>query len=394
MAEDRYVRVGTTLYKIDNKPLISGEFYEVHLTWSFDLLSRDHTKEFISEIPKYSGFCLVPNHLEYKSVVGSFLNQYAKLEFEPKEGNFSNTVNFLSHFFGDQIEFGLDYIQLLYSRPIQKLPVILFVSKERGTGKTTFLNYLKLIFSKNMTYNTNDDFRSNFNEDWTSKLIVAIDEVLLDRREDSEKIKNLSTARIYKSEAKGKDRVEVEFFAKFILCSNNEERPIIIDEGEVRYWVRKISPLKLDDTSILTTLRKEIPAFLYFLKNRKLTTEETSRMWFDPKLLETEALHRIIRKNRNKEELELLDMLKQIFEDKDIDELNFCNNDVLYNLPCFGIKLNSSQVRNILTQKWLLKPSPNSNAYTTYRAENSDSFFEFKSKGRYFTLTKKQLLKM
>jgi len=40
---------------------------------------------------------------------------------------------------------------------------------------------------------------------------------LLDRREDSERIKNLSTALSYKAEAKGKDRQEVDFFAKFVF---------------------------------------------------------------------------------------------------------------------------------------------------------------------------------
>lgn len=53
-----------------------------------------------------------------------------------------------------------------------------------------------------MTLNANEEFRSHFNSYWAGKLIVAIDEVLLDKKEDSEKIKNLSTAKYYKVEAK------------------------------------------------------------------------------------------------------------------------------------------------------------------------------------------------
>ena len=45
--------------------------------------------------------------------------------------------------------------------------------------------------------------------------MICVDEELLNRREDSERIKNLSTARSYKAEAKGRDRREVEFFGKF-----------------------------------------------------------------------------------------------------------------------------------------------------------------------------------
>ena len=59
--------------------------------------------------------------------------------------------------------------------------------------------------------------------------------LLLNKMEDTEKIKNLSTAGDYKIEAKGKDRREIEFFAKFVLCSNNEKNPIIIPREEVRF---------------------------------------------------------------------------------------------------------------------------------------------------------------
>ena len=38
----------------------------------------------------------------------------------------------------------------------------------------------------------------------TFSLLICVDEVLLNRREDSERIKNLSTARSYKAEAKGR----------------------------------------------------------------------------------------------------------------------------------------------------------------------------------------------
>ncbi len=45
---------------------------------------------------------------------------------------------------------------------------------------------------------------AQFNADWGGKLLIVVDEVLLDRREDAERLKNLSTAQTYKIEAKGK----------------------------------------------------------------------------------------------------------------------------------------------------------------------------------------------
>jgi len=76
------------------------------------------------------------------------------------------------------------------------------VSKERETGKATFLNWLKAIYQNNMTCNKNEDFRSQFNSDWASKLIIAVDEVLPDKVEDNKRIKNLSTTRTFKTDAK------------------------------------------------------------------------------------------------------------------------------------------------------------------------------------------------
>lgn len=87
-----------------------------------------------------------------------------------------------------------------------------------------------------------------------------------------------ASASVYKIEAKGKDLCEVQFFGKFIMCSNNEDTPVLIEPGETRYWVRKINPLKNDDTSFLQKLITEIPAFLYFLQHRQLTTDKKSRM--------------------------------------------------------------------------------------------------------------------
>lgn len=89
-----------------------------------------------------------------------------------------------------------------------------------------------------------------------------MDEVLLNLREDNERLKNLSTTLSYEVEAKGKDRDEIGFFAKFVLCSNNEYLPVIIDAAETRYWVRKIVPLKNDDTDFLQKVKAEITALL------------------------------------------------------------------------------------------------------------------------------------
>ena len=249
--ESPFVRVGTTLYKIVNQPRLNGGHIKKRIVWNNETLRQDYGKDYLASVPKYDGFCTVPDHVNYCHVIDNFLNLYEPIGHEPKEGDFSHIQVLVRHIFGEQYELGMDYLQLLYLQPVQKLPILLLVSEERNTGKSTFLNFLKAMFRNNVTFNTNEDFRSQFNADWAGKLIIVVDEVLLNRREDSERLKNLSTTLSYKVEAKGKDRDEIAFFAKFVLCSNNENLPVIIDPGETRYWVRQIHRLEIDDTNFL-----------------------------------------------------------------------------------------------------------------------------------------------
>ena len=306
-SENPFVWVGTTLYEIVSQPRLNGGHIKKRIVWNNETLRQDYGKNYLAGVPKYDGFCTVPDHVNYCQVIDNFLNLYEPIGHEPKEGDFSHILALVRHIFGEQYELGMDYLQLLYLQPIQKLPILLLVSEERNTGKSTFLNFLKAVFRNNMTFNTNEDFRSQFNADWAGKLIIVVDGVLLNRRENSERLKNLSTTLSYKVEAKGKDRDEIAFFAKFVLCSNNENLPVIIDPGETRYWVRKIHRLESDDTNFLQKLIAEIPAFLYSLQHRQLTTRQESRMWFSPKLTETPALLKIIRCNRGKHEVEVAD---------------------------------------------------------------------------------------
>ncbi|CDD51788.1 DUF5906 domain-containing protein [uncultured Bacteroides sp.] len=391
--ESPFVRVGTTLYKIVNQPRLNGGYVKKRIVWNNETLRQDYGKDYLANVPKYDGFCTVPDHVNYRQVIDNFLNLYEPIGHQPKEGDFSHIQALLHHIFGEQYELGMDYLQLLYLQPVQKLPILLLVSEERNTGKSTFLNFLKAMFRNNVTFNTNEDFRSQFNSDWAGKLIIVVDEVLLNRREDSERLKNLSTTLSYKVEAKGKDRDEIAFFAKFVLCSNNERLPVIIDPGETRYWVRKIHHLENDDTHFLQKLIEEIPAFLYFLQHRTLTTQNVSRMWFSPKQTETAALLKIIRCNKSKYEVEAAELIKEIMECMEIDSFSFCLNDLLILLNLSQVRIDKHWLRKIVTEDWKLTPAPNGLTYTTYLfACNKERRFEpIRRVGRYYTITRKQL---
>lgn len=386
-----YLRVGTTIFKRVLMPLSNGRSLETLIPWNVETLRQDYGKDYIAQVPKYDGFCTIPSHTDYRREIHGFLNRYEPISTVPAKGEFPHIRDFLGHIFGEQIEMGLDYLQLLYLRPLQRLPIVLLVSSERNTGKTTFLNFLKLIFEGNVTFNTNEDFRSQFNDDWTGKLLVCVDEVLLNRREDSERIKNLSTARSYKAEAKGRDRREVEFFGKFVLCSNNERNPVLIEAGETRYWVRRVPPLTHDNQNLLADMRRELPGFLFFLLHHKLSTREESRMWFSPRLLATDALRRIIHYNRSKTEAEMLSIVRDIMEAETLVEYRFDVSDMVNMLEVRGIRSDHPTVRRILSENWRLSPAPPTYYQRYTIAYNGEITRQESKTARVYTVTRELL---
>lgn len=373
-------------------PTITGSFNETLVPWNIETLRNDHGKAFIGTIKRYDGFTCLPGHKDFKQECYGFYNTYSALPHIPKKGKVEISLRFVQHIFGNQVELGLDYLQLLYLKPLQMLPILCLVSKERVTGKTTFLKWLKAIFDNNLTYLTNDNFSSQFNADWANKLLICVDEVFFNKEELTERIKYLSTTDFNKLEAKGKDKREVEFFSKFILCSNNEDNFIKIDREETRFWVLKVPCLKKEETHFLEDLKAEIPAFLYFLEHRTLTTMNKTRMWFKPEQLCTDALANLMHYNRNRVEKELASIILSLMETHEMEEVDMCPMDALYVLNRTRIKTDLTQLRQILKKDWKLSNQENSKNYQKMIMWLEGGLGFTAAKGRYYTITKSFLL--
>lgn len=392
--ETPYIRVGTTYYKIIDKPLISGDKVKVMVRWSRETIITDHGKSYLNDILKLDGFCCIPNHFGYTQIVDGFYNTYHELPHEPIDlelslaalkAHISYSLQFIHHIFGEQTELGLDYVKLLYEKPTQMLPILCLVSKERSTGKSSFIKWMKAIFGMNMTYIKGDSFGSQFNSDWASMLVVAIDEVFFDKKEITERLKYLSTTDKDKMEAKGKDRQEIEFFAKFILCSNNEDNFIQIDEEEIRFWIRKIRPIASEDVYFLKKLHAEIPYFLKYLQMRPFSSAQKTRMWFTPEQIMTESLLKLI--NQNKGESLVLELIHECFEKMEEDELMFAPNDIYlllrkqYGKVGFGV----NEIRKIL-KRWNFTPENNSKSYSGIELLSHGEYVKVDRKGRFYTI--------
>ena len=391
-----FVRIGTQIYLIAILP----DGREQYILWNEKAIYQDYDKirgnEIISTMPRYLGWVNEPSHTDYQPIIdGQWLNLYKPLPYQPKPGvDFPCTRKFLKHIFNEQIELGLDYLQLLYTKPKQKLPILLLVSRKRNTGKTTFLNFLRSIFGENATFNTNESFKSQFNSDWASKLIIMVDEAFLEKGEYTERLKNLSTATEYKEERKRYDKVECVFHGKFVMCSNNEERPLVIDPDETRFWVRQIPQLKNDDPLMLEKLEYEIPAFLNYLLRRTLSTEKVSRMWFSFDSYHTKALDRIVANNRGRLEQQMTDLILDIMDSCRVDEIQLCPKDMLNLMAAKGYHgrhdIELLSIRKVLRDVWRLKPVDNGLTYNTYQYSptQSEGYMKVQEVGRFFTITR------
>lgn len=394
-----YLRVGTTYYKLIERPQISGDKVATLAKWSRDTIIQDYGRKFIYDIPKYDGFCCIPNYLNYRKTIDNFYNIYNEIPHQPSVSKVSVdeipfSISFLQHIFGKQVDLGLDYLKILLENPTQILPILCLVSKERATGKTTFLKWLKEIFGLNMTYIKGDSFGSQFNSDWASMLLIAIDEVFFDKKEITERLKYLSTTNKDKLEHKGKDREEIDFFGKFILCSNNEDNFIQIDENEIRFWILKINPIKSENTEFLQNLISEIPLFLSFLIHRKFHSEEKSRMWFAPDEIKTKALQKLVFKNGNRLESKMVELLYEFFESNENQEISVVPQDILnmLNKMFRQIHFSRNDVRTILKEKWKLEPQKNGLTYIRYDIDYAGSFYQNNAVGRYFNIPKDFIL--
>ena len=95
-----YLRVGTTYYKTIKKPLISGDKISILVRWNRETIISDHGKTYVSKVPKYDGFCCIPEHLEYRQIVQGFYNIYNEIPFLPssEKENLKKSIPFSMNF--------------------------------------------------------------------------------------------------------------------------------------------------------------------------------------------------------------------------------------------------------------------------------------------------------
>lgn len=381
-----YIRVGTTYYKKITKPNPDGTTIEFLKRWSKDTLRDDMGNEKLKEVEKYDDFVYIPDHLSYRQSIKNCYNRYHQILWIPKSGEWPNIRLFLEHIFGDQYEVGLDYIQILFKKPLQKLPVLCLVSNEKRTGKTTFVMLMNAIFGLNVLKISNDSFSSNFNSDWNGKLIIALEEIKFEKDNLMNKIKDLTTSQSFQVEKKGIDRESAPFFAKFIINSNHELDFIRLEDEDNRFWIRDIPSIENEDNSLLEKMESEIPHFLFSLMQRDCRYKSESRFWFSKDVTWTSALKRIRQASRPKIEFVIAHGLISAMDFLDSNEIQITVSDVSSLISGSGIRSSDSEVRSIFKNSWRFEPAKNTLTYKKVTKHSDGSFYQGDSKGRFYTI--------
>lgn len=311
--EMQYIRVGVDYFKLLNKQDRYGILRTELKKWKKEEITLDHGRDVLKLIKKYDDFVMIPDNISCDSVSGDFYNLYAPLTHKPEVGEWYWTKVLLEHIFGEQLEIGIKYLQVLYLHPKQALPVLALVSKDRQTGKSTFIDWLMTIFGANMVIISPDDLNRQFNGSYSRANIIAIEETLIRKDQIVEKVKSLSTQKTINANLKNVNDFQIPFFGKIIMASNNERKFMKIDSEEIRFFVRRLPTPPQTNHNILNDMISEIPAFLHHLTNLPPVDMSKSRMVFSPDEIKNDYLDHVKDESHTWLYKELLAIFEDIF---------------------------------------------------------------------------------
>ena len=133
---------------------------------------------------------------------------------------------------------------------------------------------------------------------------------------------------------------------------------------------------------------EEIPAFLYFLKNRQLYYPEKSRLWFDERIFETEALNKIKERTENTSIKNIKEVIKEQFFIQEAAQIKL-SAKVIFEL----VKEQYRFITPLMIKEWLKDNGYRVSTATTFQYKYSYNCVEFmNAKDRCYTFHINQFL--
>ena len=318
-----YMRIGVDYYKVIYKIDRYGINRRILKAWKKEEIKQDYGKEFLKEIPRYDDFVLVPDNINHQTIINNCFNMYAPFPYEPAPGQTKWSDILMEHIFGEQLEQGYQYMKALYENPDKILPILAIVSQQRETGKTTYLNWLSMIFGDNSITVESESLLKSHNSEYADKNLILIEEAKVDKSTATEKLKRLSTQKELTVDPKFVQPYKLPCYFKIVILSNDEDKFAKVDDEEIRFFVRKVGDIKHRNTDIESDLLKEIPAFLDKLAKMPALDFTKSRMLFTAEELNNESLQKVKKESKPELYKELFEYFTNIFEDSRDQDMKY-----------------------------------------------------------------------
>ena len=211
----------------------------------------------------------------------SSYNLFKGLSIQPIEGKCDLYLQHIKEIICNGDEKLYDYVIGWMAHAIQKpavLPgVALVLQGSQGTGKGLFAQYFGKIFGDHFQHLANmEHLLGKFNHHLSSALVVFADEIVWGgNQREAGQLKAIITESRRMMEAKFKDPIQVNNYARFIFATN-DEWAVPTGPKERRYCVLEISESKAKDYAYFTAISNEmknggVEALHYKLKNHDIS---------------------------------------------------------------------------------------------------------------------------
>lgn len=368
-ADREYIRVGTKYYKKN----IKTDRFKIKRNelkiWDRTTLIDDFGKDYLDTVEKFNDFTIVPDNKNFKPIIGGNYNVYSPFSHKEaetvKDKDWVWTRKFLKHIFGEHYELGLKYIKTIYDHPKQVLPILVLISETRQTGKTTFVDWLTVLFGANAVIVNPQDISNQFNGTYADKNLIIIEESFFDSRGAIEKLKNLSTQKTITVNSKFIQQYSIPFYGKIIITSNDEDKFIRVDDVEIRYWVRKVPEIKgKANHNILNDMCAEIPYFLAYLSSLPEIDTSKSRMVFEAVELVTDALNKVKKESRSElhKEIEMY-LDNHCLQNSEIEQFYFIALDIKNKFFLNNSQIKASYINKVLRSEIKLEKMTKTKRY-------------------------------
>jgi len=159
------------------------------------------------------------------------------------------------------------------------------------------------------------DFKSQFNG-YVTKSLVGVDESKIDDAAAIEAIKSLVSNPYSMLNEKNSPAKQIVNHVKLIMTTNHIFDFAHISQEENKWFVIEVGKIAKRDNALQDKLKEEIPAFLYYLKNRELAHySHESRFAIPDELVLTKALRRVQENSKPQLVAQIEEYVKGFFRD-------------------------------------------------------------------------------